>query len=180
MSSIKVASGRSRLPSSTRKKRCHGQAKIKLTLFFPVFSAPARPHGRRAGEPIRVVRPAWLYPLLGSFAARVLGGAAEDGPRPPESGTPDDCPMVSAPPAPPDRGTAPDAGPEATWPLRLLRDHWKRVAVAAVPGRRGVYLAEVVGAPPTAWLPLVGNLRSVVAAVRAAAGAGRSLGVPSR
>ena len=87
--------------------------------------------------------------------------------------------MVSAAPAPAVSGATQNPGPETARSLRLLWDHGQRLVVAVVPGRRDSHLEEMAGAPPTAWLSLLGDLRSAVAAVYAAAGRGRSLSVPS-
>src|SRR5216684_3704646 len=138
----------------------------------------------RAGDRFGT-RTAWelrspgFHAFLGSFAAGLLGGEAEDGPGPLEPRTQDDYALVSAQPAPTDPGATPNAEPETPWPLRLLWNHGQQLCVVAVPGGGGPHLEVLVVAPPTVRLLLLGGFRPVAAALSAAAGPGRPLGVPS-
>src|SRR5207253_5076428 len=100
------------------------------------------------GRPTRVIRPARLHALLGSFAAWVVGGEAQDGAGPLESGSQDDSSMVSAQPTPTAGGAARHTGSETAGSLRLLWDHGQRFVAAVVPGRGPPHLEEMAGTPP--------------------------------
>ena len=152
--------------------------KTRLVPFRATCSGPTL---RRLGwrDSTGDFRPARFHPLLGSFAERVLGGEAANGPGSPEPGAQEDCPMVSAQPAPAACGAAPDAEPETTRSLRLLRDHWQQHCVVGISERSATYLAEMAVASPTMRLPFVDDVQAVVGALPASGRACRPFGVPS-
>ena len=75
--------------------------KTRLVPFEPPDRSDRRTS--RQGLRARDVRPAGVHPLLGPVAEGALGGEAEDGHEPVQSGAQDDCPMVSAQPPSTDR-----------------------------------------------------------------------------
>src|SRR5262249_25374867 len=89
----------------------------------PTGPASARPGGAGAAGAARDVRLPGLHPLLGEVEEGRADGQAAHGSQPNPPVRQGDSGMVSAEPAPTDRGAAPDTEPEAPGPLRLLRDN---------------------------------------------------------
>src|SRR5271165_896873 len=92
-----------------------------------VPTAPSRRLRNRGTGPTRTddIRLSGIYPLLGTIAARRMGGQTEDGAQPTQACVIGAVGMVSKASAPSDQGAAPEAHAKAARPLRVLRDHWQ-------------------------------------------------------
>ena len=147
------------------------------------FQRPPRRSARKGsakGSPPQVIRPVGVHPLLESFPQGQLGGKAEDGQEPTHASATDGGSLVPDAPAPTDRGTTPDAAPEAQRALRVLRDHGQRLCVVHVPPRSDASLAQVAGPPTSTGRLPVATIHPALGALYAPAAGRGPLGVPNR
>ena len=116
-------------------------------LFFSPFPLSGRLERQDAGgsdgDLIRGVHFFGFHPLLGAFAARELGGDAQDGHRTIQSGVAEHRPVVTAPPARTDRGATAGIESQVTRSLRVLRSHRQYEDAGVVPLCSRASLAEV-------------------------------------
>ncbi len=124
------------------------------------------------------LRPAGLHPLLGTIPAGQVSDPAGDGERPIPPGTAGDQPLASPTSTHVDCVPTPSALAEAARAPGVLRDHWKRPALATVRDARQAPVAQVAQPPlSTGW----DALESLCAASRtlpAPASCGRPLSLP--
>src|SRR5207244_1170835 len=135
--------------------------------------------GAPGEDPRGDIRPAGFHSLLGPLSQRSLGGEAEDIQAPNQPGTEGAGAMAPQGTPPRVARPAPDPESEASWPLRVLRDHGQRGCVEAVPARSHRALEEMAEPPQPRRSHRLGHDVSSVGALPAPAGDRRPLGVPS-
>jgi hypothetical protein len=87
--------------------------------------------------------------------------------------------MVAVEPSPTAGGATPNTVAQVTGSLCVLRHHRQQLCTAAIPGRGGSSLAEVVVAPAVGVTAFLGGLPTVAEALPASAGSRRPLSVPN-